>query len=145
MDKVYFINNIVEINETNNYLLNDFLNNNIPSTFRYFNKRTVDVIKNHIITIILMNDNVPIGYAHIDYDDNKYWFGICILSNFQGKGYGKKIMEYIFNHEKIKNIDKIYLTVDKINTIAIKLYEKIGFYIIEEKEYFFTMCYSKLQ
>ena len=136
--------NIVEINKNNRFLINDFLNNNIPSTFRYFNKRTIDVVDNHIITILLLVNNLPIGYAHIDFEDNKHWFGICILDNYQGKGYGKKIMEYIFNHEKIKNIDNIYLTVDKINTIAIYLYIKFNFKIIEEKESYHILCYSKL-
>ena len=139
------MNNIIEITENNNYLLNGFLNNSIPGTFRYFNKRSVNVISNHLITLILIDDNLPVGYAHIDYDDNKYWFGVCILENYQGKGYGKKIMEYIFNHEKIKNIDKIYLTVDKINDIAIRLYKKYNFYIIEERDSYFMMCFSKLK
>ncbi len=139
------MNNIIEITENNNYLLNEFLNNNIPGTFRYFNKRSINVISNHLITLILIDDNLPVGYAHIDYDDNKYWFGICILENYQGKGYGKKLMEYIFNHEKIINIDNIYLTVDKINDIAINLYKKYNFYIIEEKDSYFKMCFSKLK
>jgi ribosomal protein S18 acetylase RimI-like enzyme len=130
---------VVEINENNNNLIKDFLNNSIPSTFRYFNKRTVDVIKNHIVTLILIVDNLPVGYAHIDYDDNKYWFGICILDKYQGNGYGKKMMKYIFNHDKIKNIGKIHLTVDKINDIAINLYKKFDFYIIEEKDSYVTM------
>ena len=134
---------IIEITENNNYLLNDFLNNSIPGTFRYFNKRSINVIKNHIITLILIDDNLPVGYAHIDYDDNKYWFGVCILENYQGKGYGKKIMEYIFNHERIKNIDNIYLTVDKVNYIAISLYKKYNFYIVEEKDTYFMMCFTK--
>ena len=139
------MNNIIEITENNNYLLNEFLNNSIPGTFRYFNKRSINVISNHLITLILIDDNLPVGYAHIDYDDNKYWFGICILENYQGKGYGKKIMEYIFNHEKIKHIDKIYLTVDKINDIAISLYKKYNFYIVEERDSYFMMCLSKLK
>lgn len=130
---------IIEINENNNYLLKEFLNNILPNTFRYFNKRTIDVIQNHYITLLLLHELKPVGYAHIDYDDNKYWFGICILDEYQGKGYGKKMMEYIFNHEKIRNIDKIYLTVDKINTIAIKLYTKFNFYNIDEKDSYFTM------
>ena len=56
------------------------------------------------------------------------------------KGYGKKIMEYTFNNKIIKNIDKIYLTVDKVNDVAINLYKKFNFYIVDEKEYYFTMC-----
>ena len=137
------MSDIIEITENNNYLLNEFLNNSIPGTFRYFNKRSINVIKNHIITLILIDDNLPVGYAHIDYDDNKYWFGVCILENYQGKGYGKKIMEYIFNDERIKNIDNIYLTVDKINYIAISLYKKYNFYIVEEKDTYFMMCFTK--
>ena len=46
------MNDIIEITENNNYLLNEFLNNSIPGTFRYFNKRSINVIKNHIITLI---------------------------------------------------------------------------------------------
>jgi hypothetical protein len=83
--------NILEITENNICLLKDFIyNNKLPNTFRYFNKRTIDVIKNHLITIILLDNELTLGYAHIDFDDNKYWFGICILENYQGMGNGKK-------------------------------------------------------
>lgn len=132
--------NIVEITENNNNLLQDFISNNkLPNTFRYFNKRTIDVIKKHLITIILLDNELPVGYAHIDFDDNKYWFGICILEKYQGMGNGKKMMEYIFNNEKIKNIENIYLTVDKININAINLYTKFNFNIIDEKDLYFIM------
>ena len=131
---------IIEITEQNTILLNNFiLNNKLPYTFRYFNKRNINVINNHLITIILLDKDLPVGYAHIDFDDNKYWFGICILEEYQGKGYGKKVMKYIFNNEKIKNIDKIYLTVDKINTVAIKLYTNFDFIVNEDFETYYKM------
>lgn len=131
---------IIEITEQNKILLSNFiLNNKLPDTFRYFNKRNIDVINNHLITIILLDKELPVGYAHIDFEDNKYWFGICILEKYQGKGYGKKIMEYIFNSKKIKNINKIYLTVDKINIVAINLYTKFNFTINEDFETFYKM------
>lgn len=131
--------NIVEVNFNNINLLQNFINNELPSTFRYFAKRSIDCIKNHLLTVILTYNNISIGYAHIDYDDNKYWFGICILDDFQSKGFGKILMEYIFNHYSIKNINQIYLTVDKINEKAIKLYEKYNFNKIKEYETYFLM------
>jgi len=135
---------IIEITEYNKEILEKFISNNVfPNTFRYFNKRTNNVINNHIITIILIDTNLPVGYAHIDFDDYKNWFGICILHSHQGKGYGKEIMEYIFNHEKIKYLNEIYLTVDKINTFAIHLYLKFNFRIIDEKETYFIMMKMK--
>lgn len=131
---------IIEITEENKYLLDYFIEKNeIPTTFRYFNKRTSDVIKNHILTILLLENNLPIGYAHIDYDEDKYWFGICILEKYHGKGFGKQMIEYIINNEKIKKITNIYLTVDKINKVAINLYQKYNFFIIEEKENYYLM------
>jgi RimJ/RimL family protein N-acetyltransferase len=129
---------IIEINKNNINYLEDFIKNELPSTFRYFKSRNIDIIKNHIITIILAENDISIGYAHIDYE-NKYWFGICLLEEYQGKGLGKKIMEYIFNDEKIMNLDEIYLSVDKINEKAIKLYKNYNFKIIEENENFYIM------
>ena len=56
------------------------------------------MINNHLLTIILLKDDVSIGYAHIDFDENKYWFGICIIPEYHGRGYGKLMMEYLFNN-----------------------------------------------
>jgi GNAT superfamily N-acetyltransferase len=131
--------NFIEITEDNIEILDNFIiKNTLPSTFRYFNKRKSDVIKNHIITILLMNDDIIIGYAHIDYE-NKYWFGICVLDDYKNKGYGTQLIKYIFNHEKIKKLNEIYLTVDKINNIAIHLYLKFNFTIIDEKDTLYFM------
>ena len=131
---------IIEIKEDNKHLLDYFIKNNkLSNTFRYFNKRNSDVIKNHIVTLLLIENDIPIGYAHIDYDDEKHWFGICILEKYHGKGFGKQMMEYILSIEKIKKINNIYLTVDKINKIAIHLYTKHNFYILEEKEDYYLM------
>jgi len=122
--------NIVEINHHNIYLLLQFLNNKLPNSFRYFNSRNpLTSIHNHILTILYLDNDKPFGYAHIDFDNHIYWFGICILDNYQSKGYGKKLLEYILNNDKIKNLNSIYLTVDKNNEKAINLYKKYGFII----------------
>jgi perosamine synthetase len=138
-----FINNIniIEINDTNVELLTQFISNPLPSTFRYFEKRTVEVIKDHAVTLLLKKEDKIIGYAHIDYEKNtnKYWFGICILPDHHNKGYGDYLMNNILIKSKIKNIEPIYLTVDNINIHAIKLYSKHNFKVIETNDTFTTM------
>jgi len=134
---------IVEIDESNSHYLTTFLVNDIPSTFRYFKTRSVNILKNHILTIMLLDDELPIGYAHIDYE-NKYWLGICILDAYQGKGLGNKMMEYILNHEKITVLNDIYLTVDSTNENAIKLYKKFNFSIVELTENYYIMRNIKI-
>ena len=129
----------IPITTQNVYLLETFFYLNTYDTFRYYHKRTFDAIKNHMYTIIVKLNNELIGYAHIDYDNDKYWFGICIINEFQGKGLGNKIMDYIFNHNKIKDISEIYLSVDKDNYNAIQLYKKHNFNIIDQSHSIFFM------
>ena len=133
--------NIIEINDTNVELLTQFLSNPLPSTFRYFEKRTIDVIQNHVITLLLKKEDEIIGYAHIDYEKNtnKYWFGICVLSDHHNKGYGNYLMNNILIKSKEKNIEQIFLTVDNINIHAIKLYSKHNFKVIETNDKYITM------
>jgi hypothetical protein len=100
---------IIKIKENNKFLLDDFLKNKIPTTFRYFTKRDSTIIKNHILTLVLMTENKPIGYAHIDNENNKYWLGICIIDEYQNKGYGKILINYILNDENVKKNDIFFI------------------------------------
>jgi ribosomal protein S18 acetylase RimI-like enzyme len=127
------------INNNNINLLKKFIKNETSDTFRYYKNRKIDIIKNHILTLVLTNknDNI-IGYAHLDFEE-KIWLGICVCENYRGKGFGKKIINYLLEYAKNNNIKKIHLTVDKDNIIAKKLYEKNGFIIESEKETFFYM------
>jgi ribosomal protein S18 acetylase RimI-like enzyme len=95
----------------------------------------------------LKNETEEIGYGHIDYENNKYWLGICILDKFCGNGYGKIIMNYLINYfdENISNNEPLYLCVHTNNISALKLYEKFNFKIVDEikEKNFYKMEYSK--
>lgn len=138
---------IIKITSNKNIdILQEFLKNKLSDNFRYFNKRDISVIDNHLITLIGTVNNKPIAYGHIDYskEDNMYWLGICILDDYHGKGYGKQIMNELINKFKESIfISKLYLTVDKNNTVAIKLYEKYLFNIYDETETYYKMCLNK--
>lgn len=139
---------IIKITIDNTTHLTDFLNNNISSYFRYYTKREISVIKDHLVTYIGIIQNKPVAYGHIDYskDENKYWLGICLLEEYQGKGYGKQIMNKLidtFNNSI--NIDRLYLTVDKDNTKAISMYKNYLFSNIAEGESYYMMCLNKIK
>ena len=119
--------NIIDIKEENKNILKKYIPRINSEYFRYFNKRNEDIIKNHLITILIKNNNDIIGYSHIDYDNGKYWFGIYLNDTYRGKGYGNQIINYIKNHYLLKSINEIFLSVDIDNQYAIKLYKKNGF------------------
>jgi RimJ/RimL family protein N-acetyltransferase len=123
------------IDSNNKYLINIFLENIGKSnlSFRYFEKREIVVINNHLITCVLMLNSFPIGYAHLDKENNIIWLGIAIIENQQGKGYGNILMRYLVAFAKNKKIYEIFLTVDLDNLAAIHLYKKFNFKIVKNE------------
>ena len=119
------------IDSSNIDLLHIFLKSDFQGCehFNYFKSRSLSVIDNHIITIIGTINNVPVSYSHIDFENNIFWIGVCILKDYQSKGYGSIILNKLIAIAKQKQINILTLTVDKNNHHAIKLYEKHGFQI----------------
>ena len=65
---------------------------------------------------------------NINWVDRTCWFGIAILPEFQGKGYGKSALGMMleYGYKKL-NLYKISLYVLSVNQAAVKLYEAAGF------------------
>lgn len=114
-------------------------NPNNQETFRYFKKRDFNVIENHTLTVLLYSENNIIGYGHLDKDGEKTWLGIMLCDNCIGNGIGNIIMDKLIEQKK----DNIFLSVDKNNIVAKKLYIKKGFVLSEEKENYIIMKLNK--
>ena len=119
----------VGINEIQ--LINSFLLDapEAVKSFRYFENRPLEVVSNHLITIIALCDNRAVGYGHLDKELNTIWFGIAVADTFKGKGIGKKIMKYLLDYADKIEICELKLSVDVNNFIAIKMYEKFNFMV----------------
>lgn len=125
---------LVSIENTNRHLVSEFLEQAGQSldSFRYFKTRPLSVLDNHLVTSILKVNNQSIGYGHLDKEDNKVWLGIAIASTYKGKGLGKIMMMNLIASAKLLGLNEIFLSVDKDNKRAIKLYEKNNFKNIKE-------------
>lgn len=96
------------------------------SSFRYFSKKDVSVIDNHIFTILYRRGSEHVGYGHLDKEDGVIWLGICISEKERGRGLGKIIMQDLTNFARERRLE-LSLSVDNDNSHAISLYEKFGF------------------
>ena len=86
--------------------------------------------------VLLDENNVLLSvaqYQGIIGKNEVFLYGFSTPLKERGKGYGKILLEN--THKKLKDIgiEKIYLTVDPKNKIAIDMYKKSG-YLIEELE-----------
>ncbi len=128
--------NLVRISNENTALLEQFLQNAASSLqqFRYFNKRSFDVLKNHIVTFILEEDGNALAYGHLDKESEIVWLGICIIESRRGQGLGIRMMEELLKFADENKIQRIKLAVDNDNLTAQSLYKKFGFVKSEQHE-----------
>jgi ribosomal-protein-alanine N-acetyltransferase len=93
-------------------------------------------IHNEENTFCICNDiDELIGNCCFDYDedDKVFTFGVQMRPSLTGKGLGAKVVEEILNFgRETYKFNEIDLLVAKFNKRAIKVYEKLGFSIIEE-------------
>lgn len=120
---------LVTIDKTNIELLQEMICNlgTAAASFRYFNTRPVEIIADHLHTVMVLENNKAVGYGHLDLEAGIVWLGICVLPSFQNKGIGKRIMDALIRQAKVIGINEIQLTVDNDNGTAVKLYEYFGF------------------
>ncbi|PWB24562.1 GNAT family N-acetyltransferase [Flavobacterium sp. HTF] len=120
---------IKRINTENISILEQFVQNigDSVKSFRYFSTRPLEVISNHLLTIVVLNNDMPIGYGHLDKEGDVVWLGIAVSENNKGKGIGKLIMNYLLDYADTESINEVCLSVDTNNLVAIGLYEKYGF------------------
>lgn len=133
---------IIEIDLADLEILNEFITNlnTAAKFFRYFNTRKPSIISNHLVTLLMMIDEIPVAYGHLENEDEGNWLGICVLPKYSGKGYGSEmILELIEKAKKLK-LPSIELTVDKENFSAISLYKKMSFVLVAD-----FSTYHKLQ
>jgi ribosomal protein S18 acetylase RimI-like enzyme len=109
-----------------------FKKNEMPSTFRYFQKHDTT---HHTKTLIALDKrDTPVGYGHIDVEDGVNWLGVCVLPRAQNMGLGSQIIQ-----DLLRNQRDVKLSVDKDNTVAQNLYKKFGFVTIAENDKVYFM------
>lgn len=117
-------------------LLRSFLDNPIPSTFRYYSARSVDeCLARHTLTLIGTQEGRPICYGHLD----DGWIGICVLPSHQRQGLGKALLRFLLKYALLEGIHQVRLTVDINNDPAVQLYKSIGFEIRETRPTLYLM------
>ncbi|MDC6390636.1 GNAT family N-acetyltransferase [Maribacter sp. PR1] len=108
-------------------LITDFIANSYWGKGRTI-EQTENSIENSINFGVYMN-NEQIGYARVitDYTIFAYLSDVFIIEKERGKGYSKRLLNYIVNHPQLKHVEKWKLdTAD-----AHGLYQKFGFKEIE--------------
>ncbi len=94
----------------------------------------IDTKNTEVVVAEIDNTIVGSGYGQIrnreDYFKQKqigYIGFIYVKEEHRGKGISQKVIQYLYDWFKTKNLDEVRLTVYEKNPRAIKAYEKVGF------------------
>ena len=79
-------------------------------------------------SIVLKKENIILGYAFFSIvATDSHLLNIAVSKNYQGKGYGRKILEKVIRQSSVLGATVIFLEVRISNHKAINFYEKFGF------------------
>ncbi|KZS40877.1 hypothetical protein AWE51_24705 [Aquimarina aggregata] len=94
----------------------------------------IDTENTEVVVAEIDNTIVGSGYGQIrnrqDFFKQKqigYIGFIYVKEEHRGKGVSQKVIQYLYDWFKTKNLDEVRLTVYEKNPRAIKAYEKVGF------------------
>lgn len=113
-------------------LLQQFLAEPMPATFRYFSTRDPEqCLRNHTLTVIGLENGVPVAYGHLD----DRWVGLCVHPSSHGRGYGSLILDLLVASAETP----LRLAVDRTNSRAFEMYARRGFHVVRQTESCFFM------
>jgi len=109
----------------------------------FFKNSILNLIINNTFFFKLINDdnsNEIVGFI-IVIQDQEYrvnLINLLISKRYQNKGYGSHLLKYTLNKIKeMNNIEVIVLNVNSKNKVAIRLYQKFGFRIVQKIENYY--------
>ena len=109
-----------------------------------FSKNSIlNLIINNTFFFKLINDdnsNEIVGFIIViqDQKDRVNLINLLISKQYQNKGYGSHLLKYTLNKIKeMNNIEVIVLNVNSKNEVAIFLYQKFGFRIVQKIENYY--------
>ena len=105
------------------------------------------IYKSHFYLLQDISDVIGCGVIRRKWSRDTKRFGewlyaIWIHPDFRGKGYGVVLLEQLFEELQMRNVKKVFLTVDNANTIAQNLYKKLGFVEIKQNKQYIIMQYE---
>lgn len=108
----------------------------------YFqNNMSIEVFKKELLSesedyYLLIDDNKVIGYIKMFIRSNKCKLvRIYVLNEYQGNGYGQKLLDYAMMKAKETKATHLELGVWEHNTKAIKFYQKNKFTIVDNIQF----------
>ena len=106
---------------------------------KYTHQEIKDIVngENTPVYVLVDQEDCAVGYAFCSLLEEKetenlyakrtlYIDDLCVKEDLRGKGYGKKLYDYVLLRAKEFSCDRVTLNVWHLNQSALRFYEKLG-------------------
>jgi len=91
----------------------------------YMENQTID---SKCLYFLISDNNEPVGYFSIEFREKELFLNkFYVKFSKRNKGFGRDAMNFIEEQAKLSGLPYITLRVNKLNTLTIQKYEKLGF------------------
>lgn len=89
----------------------------------------LDIILDEGYSVLAWHDDAVAGHAALvrDTEGDAYELAIFVTQEYQRAGIGERLIRNLLGHGQDQGVEKVWLTVERWNTAAVGLYEKVGF------------------
>jgi ribosomal protein S18 acetylase RimI-like enzyme len=131
VQRLYEAFNIAKVRNTGReFMTNDQREITEPEQQKWFEQVYLPAHRNDdMFGICGYKDGVAVAYGLIKRDATGCWVTGVIRPEYQGKGYGREVFEFLCSWALLR-APSVYLEVLASNTRAIELYRKLGFQAI---------------
>lgn len=129
-----YIADMKDIDDLTNISMNGFKSNSYEDSKQFV--KSILESEDRIQLLTKVNDKC-IGMVSVGIHEDKCGiFGVAIMPDHRGNGFGKELVKLALNYLIKRNYDNIWLDVDSKNDIAFNLYKSIGFNVENAVEYY---------
>jgi GNAT superfamily N-acetyltransferase len=100
-----------------------------------------NVVAEDCLNVVAWHDGDAVGHAMLVPDrQESYELAIFVLHDYQGARIGTELVRSLLGWGKEEGIDKVWLTVERWNDPAVRLYEKVGFETTDSQSFELEMA-----
>jgi RimJ/RimL family protein N-acetyltransferase len=94
-----------------------------------------DLLEKESLNVVAWDGGTAAGHATLVPDGDTYELAIFVLQAYQEAGIGTRLLRALLGYGAESGVDRVWLSVERWNSPAIGLYEKLGFEISDAESF----------
>ncbi len=92
------------------------------------------------VVAVARESDAAVGHVTLVPDGDEHELAIFVIQSHQDAGIGTELLRTALGHGAARDVDRVWLTVERWNSQAVSLYQKMGFETSDSGSFELEMC-----